>query len=177
FPAPSDKSPMINRNRKSTSDLLSRGEFDSIDLRINSSADRSAKSRCISRARTRAENGKVCIVQSKVSRCYPQRDTRWETSDSSSEGRSRTVDHAANPVLRYRAHTVIGRKLYRYLERSNASSFQKRISRLGTRWRTLVRRTRDKRAHEIWKRSTVDLDARFSAMHGLLPVSDLAKSP
>ncbi|EGI67338.1 hypothetical protein G5I_03981 [Acromyrmex echinatior] len=70
--------------------------------------------------------------------------------------------------------TIIGRKLYRYLERSNASPSQsgKRISRLGTRWRT-----RDKRAHEIWKRSTVDLDARSSAMHGLLPVPDLAKSP
>lgn len=34
----SDKSPMINHNRKSTSDL-SRGEFDSIDPRINSSAE------------------------------------------------------------------------------------------------------------------------------------------
>ncbi|KYM95596.1 hypothetical protein ALC62_13711 [Cyphomyrmex costatus] len=62
---------------------------------------------------------------------------------------------------------------YSYLERSNASPSQsgKRISRLGTRWRTLARwRTRDKRAHEIWKRSTADLDARSTAMHGLLPV-------
>ncbi|KYM95595.1 hypothetical protein ALC62_13710, partial [Cyphomyrmex costatus] len=85
FPAPSDKSPMINRNRKSTSDLLSRGEFDSIDPRINSSADRSPKSRCISRARARAENGKVYIVDA----IYPQKDTRRETSDSSSEQETR----------------------------------------------------------------------------------------
>lgn len=64
LPVPSDKSPMINRNRKSTSDLLSRGKFDSIDPRINSLADRSPRSRCISRARARTENGKVyrCIT-------------------------------------------------------------------------------------------------------------------
>ncbi|TGZ52888.1 hypothetical protein DBV15_11558, partial [Temnothorax longispinosus] len=78
FSMPSDKSPMINRNRKSTSDLLSRGEFDSIDPRINSSSDRSPRSRCISRVR----------VQN-VNRRYPQRDTRRETSDSSSEQETR----------------------------------------------------------------------------------------
>jgi len=69
---------------------------------------------------------------------------------------------------------------YSYLERGNASPSQseKRISRLGTRWRTLARwRERAISAHEIWKRSTSDLDARSPTMHDLLPVPDLAKSP
>jgi len=59
---------------------------------------------------------------------------------------------------------------YSYLERGTASPSQsgKRISRLGTRWRTLARwRERAISAHEIWKRSTLDLDARSPTMHGL----------
>ncbi|EGI67337.1 hypothetical protein G5I_03980 [Acromyrmex echinatior] len=102
FPAPSDKSPMMNRNRKSTSDLFSRGEFDSIDPRINSSADRSTKSRCISRARTRMENGKVYLCQCKVSRCYPQRDIRRETSDSSSKQETRVKGDRPAALARLR---------------------------------------------------------------------------
>lgn len=69
---------MIDRNRKSTSDLFSYGELDSIDPRINSSADKSPAG-VVDAFGARSENGGEISVYYRSRTALARKSTLMES--------------------------------------------------------------------------------------------------